>query len=167
MNKKIGKTVLLLCIFLLLAACKSETKEEPVSVIEETTEITETTEDMQMKLKIEVNGNVLYADFFENSSAEAFRKKLEEGPLSVALEDYGSFEKVGDLPWSLETNDTRITTVPGDVILYQGRMITIYYSENTWNFTRLGKIYFQDYETFRSALGDGNITVRFWLEWTE
>ncbi|MBQ1482905.1 MAG: hypothetical protein IIZ28_04970 [Erysipelotrichaceae bacterium] len=163
MNKKIGKTILLLCIFLLLAACKSETKEEPVSVIEETTEITETTEDMKMKLKIEVNGNVLYADFFENSSAEAFRKKLEERPLSVTLEDYGSFEKVGDLPWSLETNDTRITTIPGDVILYQGRMITIYYSENTWNFTYLARIPDVTKQSLLEILGQGDVTVTFSL----
>ena len=116
-----------------------------------------------MKLKIEVNGNVLYADFFENSSAEAFRKKLEERPLSVTLEDYGSFEKVGDLPWSLETNDTRITTIPGDVILYQGRMITIYYSENTWNFTYLARIPDVTKQSLLEILGQGDVTVTFSL----
>ncbi len=162
MNKKIGKMFLLLCLFFLLAACKSETDEEPVTAAEET-ETAETTKETQMKLRIEANGNVLYADFFENSSAEAFRKKLEEGPLTLGLQDYGNFEKVGDLPWSLQTNDTQITTVPGDVILYQGRMITIYYSQNSWNFTYLARIPDATKESLLEILGQGDVTVTFSL----
>lgn len=53
---------------------------------------------------------------------------------------YGGFEKVGDLPQSLPTNDEQISTVPGDVILYQGRKFVFYYRYNNWNLTRLGRI---------------------------
>lgn len=116
---------------------------------------------------VDIGGTQFTVGLEDNPSAQAFFSKLEEGVLEVELHDYGNFEKVGPLPWELPRSDEQITTEPGDLILYQGDQITIYYDENTWNFTRLGKIYFQDYETFRSALGDGNITVRFWLEWTE
>ena len=53
------------------------------------------------------------------------------------MHDYGGFEKVGDLPWDITRNDEEITTVPGELIPYQGNQITVYYGENTWNFTKL------------------------------
>ena len=102
-----------------------------------------------------------------NSSAEAFLEKIKKNPLTVDMQDYGSFEKVGDLPWSLPTNDEKITTKPGDIILYQGNKITIYYDENTWNFTKLGSINGVTGEDLKETLGDGNDTVEFSVEWTE
>ena len=102
-----------------------------------------------------------------NSSAEAFLEKIKKNPLTVDMQDYGSFEKVGDLPWSLPTNDEKITTKPGDIILYQGNKITIYYDENTWNFTKLGSINGVTGEELKEALGDGDVTVEFFVEWTE
>ncbi|MBO4689062.1 MAG: hypothetical protein J5607_08815 [Clostridiales bacterium] len=102
-----------------------------------------------------------------NSSAEAFLEKLKEvGSLKLDMQDYGGFEKVADLPWSLPTNDETITTVPGDIILYQGNKITVYYDENTYEFTKLGHIDVTQ-EELRELLGAGDVTVEFWLEWTE
>ena len=56
------------------------------------------------------------------------------------MADYGGFEKVGALGTELTRNDRQITTQPGDVILYQGNQITIYYGTNSWSFTRLATI---------------------------
>ena len=83
------------------------------------------------------------------------------------MQDYGNFEKVGDLPWELPTNDEEITTEPGDIILYQGNKITIYYDKNTWRFTKLGHIREVDVEELREILGDGDVTVEFSVDWTE
>ena len=83
------------------------------------------------------------------------------------MHDYGSLEKVGSLPWSLPRNDEQITTEPGDIILYQGNQVTIYYDVNTWSFTRLAKIDGATKEELLDALGDGNVTVAFWVEWSE
>ena len=71
------------------------------------------------------------------------------------------------LPWSLPRNDEQITTEPGDIILYQGNQVTIYYDVNTWSFTRLAKIDGATKEELLDALGDGNVTVAFWVEWSE
>ena len=100
----------------------------------------------------------------DNSSAEAFAALLEEGDLTVDMRDYGGFEKVGPLGTSLVTNDERITTEPGDVILYQGNQITIYYDVNTWTFTRLGRVEGLTPEELRDALGDGDPTAVFSLK---
>ena len=102
-----------------------------------------------------------------NSSAEAFMELLQDGDITIDMHDYGGFEKVGPLGTELPTNDERITTEPGDVILYQGNQITIYYDENTWEFTRLARINNVTKEDLLSIFGTGNVTVKFRIEWSE
>lgn len=118
-------------------------------------------------LVIYANNKVFYATPEDNSSAEELVEKLSSEAIEVEMHDYGSFEKVGDLPWDLTTNDEEITTEPGDIILYQGDKITIYYGQNTWDFTRLAKIEGATREELLEALGDGDVTVSFWVEWSE
>ena len=118
-------------------------------------------------LVIEANDHIFYADPEDNSSADALIGKLSTGEIELELHDYGSFEKVGPLPWDLPRNDESITTVPGDVILYQGNQITIYYDENTWDFTRLARIGGVTKEELLDVLGDGDVTVKLWVEWSE
>ena len=118
-------------------------------------------------LVIEANGRTFYATFDNNSSADALREKLSIEPIEIELHDYGNFEKVGALPWQLPQNDVSITTKPGDVILYQGNQITIYYDENTWSFTRLAKIVNVNREELLETLGDGDVDATFSVEWSE
>lgn len=123
------------------------------------------TDMMENKFIISANSKELSATFADNSSASAFRDLLADGPLVVEMNDYGNFEKVGSLGHNLPTNDTRITTVPGDVILYLGSNITIYYDVNTWTFTSLGRIDGNPTrESILSVLGKGNTNVTFALE---
>lgn len=112
-------------------------------------------------LKITVGDQELLANFADNSSAEEFRELLSQGPVTISMEDYGGFEKVDPLGTTLTRNDTRIVTQPGDVILYQGNQITIYYGTNTWNFTRLAKI--NDSTDLQAKLGTGTVQVTFSL----
>lgn len=112
---------------------------------------------------IHVNGHALAVTPEDNGSAEALLALLEEGDITVSAHDYGNFEKVGELPTSLPTNDERITTSPGDVILYQGNQLTVYYDENTWSFTRLGRIEGVSAEELRAVLGDGSVELRLSL----
>ena len=118
-------------------------------------------------LVIEVNGKIYYAALEDNPSAEAFFEKLKTEPLEVDAHDYGNFEKVGDLPWTLPRSDEEITTEPGDIILYQGNQITLYYDVNTWNFTRLARIGNVTREELLEVCGEGDTTLKFWLEWSE
>lgn len=115
----------------------------------------------QPALKITVEDHELWATFEENSSAQAFRKLLAQGPVTIQMEDYGGFEKVGPLGTDLVRNDTQITTAPGDVILYQGNQITLYYGINTWSFTRLARI--NDPTSLEKILGNGTVSVTFSL----
>ena len=118
-------------------------------------------------LVMEVNGKQFYPMPANNSSAEAFLEKLNSEPVKLELHDYGGFEKVGSLPWELPRNDEQITTVPRDIILYQGNQLTVYYDENTWDFTRLARIDGVTKEELLEVLGEDDVTVEFWLEWSE
>ena len=124
-----------------------------------------------MKISIQITSDsgchTLTATLADNSSAKAFYELLKIGPLTVDMHDYGNFEKVGSLGTSLPRNDTQITTTAGDIILYQGNQITIYYDTNSWNFTRLGKVVSTSSTTsitqaeLKKILGKGNVTAVF------
>lgn len=113
-------------------------------------------------LTITFGDHVLSATFADNSSAVEFQALLAQGPLTIEMEDYGGFEKVGPLGTSLTRNDAQITTEPGDIILYQGNQITVYYGTNTWSFTRLATI--DDPTDLQEKLGDGTVSITFSLD---
>ena len=111
-----------------------------------------------------IGGETLTIELAENSSAQAFAELLGNNDITVEMHDYGSFEKVGSLGHELPRNDEYITTEPGDVILYQGDQITIYYDVNSWDFTRLGKVIGRSQQELKEILGSADITVVFSVE---
>ena len=114
---------------------------------------------MKNKITIAVNGHTLTATLTDNSSAQALLGLLREAPITIEMQDYGNFEKVGSLGTTLPRNDEQITTQAGDLILYQGNQLTIYYDTNSWNFTRLGKIDNITQSELKEILGAGSVTV--------
>lgn len=137
------------------------TKPKEESTIDSTIKPEDITNKERQTLKISFGQYELEAVFEENSSADAFRELLKKGPIAINMSDYGNFEKVGSLGITLPRNDTSITTESGDIILYQGNNITIYYDTNTWNFTKLAKI--KDSENLKEKLGDDTVLVTFSL----
>lgn len=115
------------------------------------------------KLYIKIGTNTLTATLEDNSSAKALVEKLQQNDITIHMEDYGNFEKVGPLGFSLPRNDKQISTQPGDIILYQGASITIYYDTNNWNFTKLGKIDNISQKELKEILGTSDVTVTFTL----
>ncbi|MDR0577087.1 MAG: hypothetical protein LBI87_06035 [Candidatus Accumulibacter sp.] len=116
-----------------------------------------------MNIKIS-GGREFTATLVKNSSTAALLDMLKAGPVTIPMRDYGNMEKVGGLGKSLPTNDERITTKSGDLILYQGNALVIYYTPNTWNFTRLGTINDVTQEELKVALGSGDVTVTLSLK---
>lgn len=115
-------------------------------------------------MNLQVNSHVLIVDLVSNSSTEALLALLKEAPITYEAHDYGNFEKVGDIGHTLPQNNEQITTEPGDIILYQGNNICIYYDANSWNFTRLGKIRNVSQNELKNILGSGNVTVTLSLD---
>ncbi|QGY42717.1 T9SS type A sorting domain-containing protein [Maribellus comscasis] len=114
----------------------------------------------ETKIKLTINNQTeLTAALVDNSSVTALIELLKKDPLTIEMRDYGNMEKVGAIGTTLPRNDEQITTEPGDIILYQGNALVIYYAPNSWNFTRLGKIDNVTRDELKAILGDGNITV--------
>ncbi|MGL6201635.1 MAG: cyclophilin-like fold protein [Lachnospiraceae bacterium] len=147
-------------VLLLFSGCEVEQNDTQVSLAEENN--TDAEEGIDL-IYAHIGENLIEITPADNSSAEAFLELLKQDDVTVEMHDYGGFEKVGSLATSLPTNDESITTEPGDVILYQGNSITIYYDTNTWSFTRLGKVQDRSQEELKEVLGEGDVSVTFSL----
>ncbi len=110
-------------------------------------------------LNIAVNKTVLTAALADNSSARALAELLADGPLSVEMRDYNRMERVGPLGADLPANDEWIDAQAGDLILYQGNQLVIYYGVNSWSLTRLGRIEGVGAGELRDILGGGDVRV--------
>ena len=64
-------------------------------------------------MKLEVNGYTFEIELENNTSAKAFKEYVSKEKRVLSLDDYGNFEKVGDLGTSLPRNDETITTKEG------------------------------------------------------
>ena len=125
----------------------------------------QTSNDMTQKLYITIGGVTKSATLVSNSSTEALIAQLQQGDITYQAHDYGDFEKVGPLGYTFPQNNEQITTVPSDLILYQGSNLCIYYDINSWSFTRIGKIdnaTQDEIKTFVHA-GGGDVTVKLSL----
>lgn len=111
------------------------------------------------QMYITVNGHVMSATMVANSSTKMLHDFLLTSNITIEMDDYGHFEKVGELPCSFPQNNEQITTTPGDLILYLGNNFSIYYDTNSWNFTRLGKIDNITQSELKSILGEESVKV--------
>lgn len=169
--KKLFVCMVSAAMMAVLTACGNEVKEdreqpdgtENIAMSDDMEIINEEEDYMDNTMKITAGDTTFTATFADNSSAEALRELLAEGPLTINMSDYASMEKVGPIGTSLPRNDEQITTGAGDIILYQGNSLVIYYDTNSWNFTRIGKINDVTQAELLEAFGDGEVTVTFSL----
>ncbi len=125
---KMKRTAFLLAALLLLAACGRQEAAEP-------TESTPPTEETEMILRID--GTVVPVTWEENESAQAL---LALAPLTIEMSMYGGFEQVGSIGTSLPRSDRQTATAPGDLVLYAGNQLVVFYGTNQWAYTRLGHV---------------------------
>ena len=120
---------------------------------------------MTQKLYITIDGKTLPVELVDNAATQTLVAALQEGDITYEAHDYGGFEKVGALGRSLPTNDTQTTTQAGDVILYSGNQIVLFYGSNSWSYTRLGRMEYSSQAELESFLkaGQGNVMVKLSL----
>lgn len=118
----------------------------------------------QNRIYLTAGDRTVTATLAENAATRELMVLLQNGPVTVSMSDYGGFEKVGMLPQSFTTSNSQITTVPGDIMLYQGNNMVIFYGSNSWSYTPLGKIDGATAESVRQFLGNGDVSVKLSLE---
>ena len=151
MGKSIIIRLLVMPFALLVMSCGGD--EAQAQTIKE--------EDMAEKLYITIGNQTRPVTLVKNNATEALVAALAANPITYEADDYGGFEKVGALGMSLPTSNQQLTTQAGDVILYSGNQIVLFYGSNSWSYTRLGRIEYESLEQLKSFLkaGQGSISV--------
>ena len=115
-----------------------------------------------MKMNVQIGNSTFTATLEDNPAVDSFVRMMESAPVVIQMSDYSGFEKVGSIGTSLPASNSQTTTQSGDIVLYNGNQIVIFYGSNSWSYTRLGKI--DDLSGWAEALGSGDVTVTFSME---
>ena len=121
----------------------------------------ETGEQTELKMNVQIGDYNFTATLEDNEAVKELVDMMQEGPVTISMSDYSGFEKVGPLGRSLTTSNNQTTTNAGDIVLYNGNSIVMFYGSNSWSYTRIGKI--DDLSDWETALGSGSITAVFAL----
>jgi hypothetical protein len=151
MMKTYIKNMLMLAL-LILSGCSSDNNDAMAQT-------------MTQKMNITIDGVTKSVTLVNNAAARALVARLQESPVTVTLNTSGGFEIWGALGFSLPTSNEQITAQPGDVILYNGSNICLFYGSNSWSYTRLGHIDGLSQSELRTFLhaGESNVKVLLWL----
>ncbi len=110
-------------------------------------------------MKLTIDGTALDVLWENNESVRSLMDLAAAAPLTIQMSPYGGFEQVGPIGQSLPRNDKQTTTEPGDLVLYSGNQIVVFYGSNSWAYTRLGKIQGLDQKALTGLLGNGAVTL--------
>lgn len=106
-----------------------------------------------------INGKKVSVEWEDNESVEALMDLVSKEPLSIKMSMYGGFEQVGSIGTSLPRNDIQTTTEAGDIVLYSGDQIVVFYGSNSWAYTRLGRITDKNEDELAKMLGKEDVTI--------
>lgn len=140
---------------------ESQQVSEPAEDDNQSENEEETGEQTEMKMNVQVGDYTFTATLENNTAVDELVEMMKEGPITISMSDYSGFEKVGSLGRSLTTSNSQTTTDAGDIVLYNGNNIVMFYGSNSWSYTRIGKI--DDLTDWTKALGSGSITSVFTL----
>ena len=158
-------TLILMCI---LVSCSRSTpnqstqEEHTATNDNNSTQINEENELMNKTLSLKIGNTIVDVDWLENDSVDALKELAKDG-LTIKMNMYGGFEQVGSIGTSIVSSDTRITTNPGDIVLYSSNQIVIFYGSNTWAYTKLGHINLSKSE-LTNLLGNSDVTITITLK---
>lgn len=121
----------------------------------------QTTSQNMKEINITIDGKTMPVQLVDNAATQKLVVILQESPVTYEADDYGGFEKVGALGYSLPTSNSQLTTSAGDVILYNGNQIVLFYGSNSWSYTRLGHIDYPSLNELKAFLkaGEGRVSV--------
>lgn len=168
MKKLISLLVTLILVFSLSACGKNDNSSTPptndisptIIPSDNTSPSDEPKEDesyLSKTLVLTIDSSEVDVYWMDNDSVKALKELAKDG-LTINMSKYGGFEQVGSIGSTLPSADTRITTNPGDIVLYSSNQIVLFYDSNTWSYTRLGHINLSKSE-LTDLLGDEDVVI--------
>lgn len=116
-----------------------------------------------MTMNIIAGGKTITATLADNATAKALAEKLKSGSVTVEMKA-NVFEHYGPLGFSLERHDEQISAVSGDIMLYNGDNICVFYGSNSWSYTPLGKVDGKTADELKAFFGTSTISVTYSLK---
>ncbi len=161
--KKIVIIAVLLLIICLTACGVKDTNEISTYTANVTSKQTSSTDATEKKegteLMLKIADTEVTVEWEDNKSVEALKQLVKDSPITIEMSMYGGFEQVGSIGSTLPTNDVQMKTHSGDIVLYQGNQMVIFYGSNSWSYTRLGKIKNLSDKELKNFLSNGDVTV--------
>ncbi|MBQ7547195.1 MAG: hypothetical protein IJT41_09555 [Clostridia bacterium] len=118
----------------------------------------------EKQLTMHIGGTPVAVQWEDNESVEALCALAADAPLMISMSMYGGFEQVGSIGKTLPRNDVRITTDCGDIVLYSGNQMVVFYGSNTWAYTKLGHITDKTAQEMAALLSNGNVTITITMQ---
>ena len=152
-------------------AAEQTTGTETTKAIEETTDLQEEVTQAQndepsehadektFELQMTIGNTPVSVDWEDNEAVEALKDLCRNQPLTIQMSMYGGFEQVGSIGTALPQNDMRTTTSAGDIVLYSGDQMVVFYGFNSWAYTRLGHITDKSAEDMADLLSNGDTVI--------
>ena len=110
------------------------------------------------EMKLTISDIEVPVTWEDNDSVKEIMEMILDQSLTVQMSMYGGFEQVGELGQYIIRDDKQITTKPGDIVLYAGNNIVIFYGSNSWAYTRLGHISLSD-DQLKDLLGKEDVRI--------
>ena len=155
--------ITLAMLLILLTACSVADKTPESELPDNNTETVE--EDNEMaSINMKINNEEVIVTWESNESVKALAELASESPLVIDTSMYGGFEQVGPIGTTLPSNDVNTTTKPGDIVLYTGSNIVVFFGSNSWDYTMLGHIENKSTEELRDLLGGNNVKITLTAE---
>lgn len=156
MRKQAITFLIILAFALCMAACG---EQEPATPEETTKAAPEIEVEVETDMKMFIANEEVQVDWEYGEAVVALLEEAQKQPIKIDMSMYDDFEQVGELGMSLPADDEQIETEPGDIMLYSGDKIVVFYGSNTWDYTRLGKITDKTPEELAKMLGNGDVTI--------
>jgi hypothetical protein len=115
-------------------------------------------------MTMKIGDTKVNVDWEDNQAVEALRDMAKDGDVTIQMSMYGGFEQVGSIGQSLPRDDKQTTTSSGDIVLYSGNQMVVFYGSNSWSYTRLGHISDKNKEEITNLLSNGDVTITISIE---
>jgi hypothetical protein len=111
-----------------------------------------------------IDGTKVNVEWEDNQAVERLRDMAKDGDITIQMSMYGGFEQVGSIGQSLPRDDKQTTTSSGDIVLYSGNQMVVFYGSNSWSYTRLGHITDKDEAEMADLLSHGDVKITISME---
>lgn len=140
------------------AEAAEEVETSPAETAENAAE-TENAEEMNYNMQMMIGDTPVEVAWEDNEAVKALAELNAGDWHEYQLSMYGGFEQVGPLGSDLPASDSQTSTSAGDIVLYQGNQIVVFYGENSWAYTRLGHIIDKSAGELAKLLGNGDVVI--------